>query len=191
MLPHRVYRGAAGRRKRYFTLQLPIAVDSETATFVYVDPGKETLSELYSWGMAHERLWGALRDQGIQVRVVAIARDQQAIERAEARLRIWLAAAPRKHIEGLTVKEEIELIKEALMHGDDAVFEKYGGFNEALRYCVKLQQLPEAKWGPKISINGYSMWRSWRLAGGGWEPVEAYAEAHGNSLGSRGRFGGL
>ena len=58
--------------------------------------------------------------------MVAIARDQQAIERAETRLRIWLAAAPRKHIDGLTVKEEIELIKEALMHGEDAVFEKYG-----------------------------------------------------------------
>ena len=102
MLPHRVYRGAAGRRKRYFALKLPIAVDSETATFAYVDPGKETLmTNCYSWGMAtHERLWGALQDQRIQVRVVAIARDHaEPSIRAETRLlRIWAWRLPRGSI---------------------------------------------------------------------------------------------
>ncbi len=36
MLPRRIYRGAVGKQRRYFALKLPIAVDSETATFGFV-----------------------------------------------------------------------------------------------------------------------------------------------------------
>ena len=50
-----------GRQTRYFALKLPIAVAAKTATFAYVDPGKDTDTELRSWGAAHEWLWRALR----------------------------------------------------------------------------------------------------------------------------------
>ena len=54
LLPHRVYQGAVGKQTRYFALKLPIAVDVKIATFAYVDPGKDTDTELRSWGAAHE-----------------------------------------------------------------------------------------------------------------------------------------
>ena len=61
LIPRRIYYGAVGARKRYFALKLPIAVDAETVTFAYVDPGHSTASELHSWGAAHGALWDALR----------------------------------------------------------------------------------------------------------------------------------
>ena len=42
-----------GKQTRYFALKLPIAVDVKIATFAYVDPGKDTDTELRSWGAAH------------------------------------------------------------------------------------------------------------------------------------------
>ena len=64
-----------GRRnhKRYFALKMPLAVEPEIITFVYVDPGHQTDTELYSWGAAHGPLWDALREKGRQVRVIGIA----------------------------------------------------------------------------------------------------------------------
>ena len=41
------------KQNRYFALKLPIAVDAKTAIFDYLDPGKETDTELRSWGAAH------------------------------------------------------------------------------------------------------------------------------------------
>ena len=83
LLPHRVYQGAVGKQTRYFALKLPIAVAAKTATFVYVDPGKDTDTELRSWGAAHEWLWRALRGKGIQVRAVVIGADHTATRRSK------------------------------------------------------------------------------------------------------------
>ena len=77
-LPRRLYHGAKGNQTRYFALKLPIAVDTKTATFAYVDPGRYTDTELRSWGTAHEWLWRALRLQGIEVQVVVIGADYTA-----------------------------------------------------------------------------------------------------------------
>ena len=41
LIPRRIYYGAVGTRKRYFALKLPLAVDAETVTFAYVDPGHQ------------------------------------------------------------------------------------------------------------------------------------------------------
>ena len=73
LIPRRIYYGAVGAQKRYFALKLPVAVDPETVTFVYVDPGHRTDTELRSWGAAHGPLWDALRKKGRQVRVIGIA----------------------------------------------------------------------------------------------------------------------
>ena len=50
--PYRMY-GPEGKPQipRYFAFKLPIAVDEHMATFVYVDPGQTTDSELRAWGM--------------------------------------------------------------------------------------------------------------------------------------------
>ena len=55
-LPHRIYSGAAGNVTRYFPLKLPVA-GGPVCTFVYVDPGNDTATELRHWGQAHEHVW--------------------------------------------------------------------------------------------------------------------------------------
>ena len=88
-LPKRVYQGAVGKQLRYFALKLPIAANANSATFAYVDPGKDTDAELRSWGDSHEWLWRALRLKGIEVQVVVIGADHKATIRAEAALKTW------------------------------------------------------------------------------------------------------
>ena len=64
LIPRRLYHGTVGNRQRYLALKMPVAGDTESVTFVYVDPGRETDSELRSWGVAHGPLWVALRKKG-------------------------------------------------------------------------------------------------------------------------------
>ena len=61
--------------------QLPIALDSGRAVFVYVDPGHDTSTALRSWGAAHRGLWHALQGQGRSVEVVAVARTSRELEK--------------------------------------------------------------------------------------------------------------
>ena len=92
-LPHRVYLGAVGSQTRYFALKLPIAADTKTATFAYVDPGKDTDTELRSWGDSYEWLCRALRLKGIELRAIVIGADYKATIRAEAALKTWSSRA--------------------------------------------------------------------------------------------------
>ncbi|MDE2927096.1 MAG: hypothetical protein OXT71_11920 [Acidobacteriota bacterium] len=71
LFPCRHYAGHAQGRSRHFPRKLPLAVEEDRATFVYVDPGRDTDSELPSWGAAHARLWAALRARKRPVHVVA------------------------------------------------------------------------------------------------------------------------
>ena len=169
LIPRRLYHGAVGTRKRYFALKLPLAVDAETVTFVYVDPGHSTASELHSWGAAHGALWDALRKKGRQVRVVSIGAQNKTVERAERVLRAWAAADPGEPSEALTVKQEIKLIDEAMTHDDKDVLGRYGGFGGAMKRSAALQSLPEAKVTEGVSIDDYSTWIAERFAGPGEE----------------------
>ena len=81
-LPYRKYGKADKAQPRYFALKLPIAVDAPTATFVYVDPGQTTDSELRAWGAAHAPLWAALRARTFAVPVVAVGVGAEAADRA-------------------------------------------------------------------------------------------------------------
>ena len=68
-----LYRG--GRYlTRYFPLKLPIAA-GRIVTFVYVDPGNDTITEMRYWGQTHEYLWAGLRHRGITI-YVAVCRRQ-------------------------------------------------------------------------------------------------------------------
>ena len=118
LIPRRIYYGVAGNQKRYFALKLPLAVDPETVTFAYVNPGHQTDAELHSWGAAHGPLWDALRKKGRQVRVIGIAVENATVDRTARVLEAWAAAEPGTPDEGLTVKQEIKAIDEAMV-GDD------------------------------------------------------------------------
>ena len=84
-LPHRIYGGAAGCVARYFHLKLPFA-GGPTCTFVYVDPGNDTATEMRYWGQTHEHLWARLRHRGITIHVAAIGVKPDANKRAR---RCW------------------------------------------------------------------------------------------------------
>ena len=164
LIPRRIYYGVAGNQKRYFALKLPLAVDPETVTFAYVNPGHQTDTELHSWGAAHGPLWDALRKKGRQVRVIGIAVENATVDRTARVLEAWAAADPGTPDEGLTVKQEIRAIDEAMTRKDREFLAQYGGFAKAARRSVELQRRPEAKVTEGVSIDDYSTWRAVRFA---------------------------
>ena len=164
LIPRRIYYGMAGNQKRYFALKLPLAVDPEIVTFVYIDPGHQTDTELYSWGAAHGPLWEALRKKGRQVRVIGIAVENAILDRTDRVLETWAAADPGTPDEGLTAKQEIKAIDEAMTRKDREFLARYGGFSKAARRSVELQRRPEAKLTEGVSIDDFSTWRAVRFA---------------------------
>ena len=156
-----------GAQKRYFALKLPLAGDAGTVTFAYVDPGHRTDRELHSWGAAHGRLWDALRKKGRQVRVIGIGAENETVDRTARVLRAWAAADPGTPAEGLTVKQEIKAIDDAMTHDDEEFLAQYGGFGGAMKRSAALQSLPEAKLTVGVSIDDYSTWRATRFAAAG------------------------
>ena len=164
LIPLRIYYGVAGNQKRYFALKLPLAVDPETVTFAYVDPGHSTATELYSWGAAHGPLWDALRKKGRQVRVIGIGVENANLDRTARVLEAWAAAEPGTPDEGLTVKQEIKVIHYAMKGKDKNFLGRYGGFGKALQRLAALERLPEAKVTEGGSIDDYSTWRAVRFA---------------------------
>ena len=170
-IPHRIYHGAVGKQTRYFALKLPIACDAKSATFVYIDPGNNTDTELRSWGAAHEWLWRALRGKGIKVQVVAIGLDFDDTIRSEAALKRWSKGAGKQVdqiAEGQTqddpkVKAEMQLIENAILKVDTIFMAKYGGVQAASMRLLALRKLPKSKVEPEASIDSYEIWVSSRL----------------------------
>ena len=164
LIPRRIYYGAVRAQKRYFALKLPVAGGNKTVTFAYVDPGHATAVELHSWGAAHGPLWDAIRAKGRRVEVIAIGAELDAVLRADRVLQLWAAAEPGKVIEGLTVKQEIRAISDAIDKRDMEFLAQYGGMGEAGKRYMALQQLPEANLAEGVSIDGYSTFRATRFA---------------------------
>ena len=164
LIPRRIYYGVVGNQKRYFALKLPLAVDPEIVTFAYVDPGHQTDRELYSWGAAHGPLWDALRKKGRQVRVIGIAVENATLDRTARVIERWVAADPGTSHEGLTPKQEIKAIDDAMTHSDENFLAQYGGFGGAMKRSAALQSLPQAKVTEGVSIDDYSTYRATRFA---------------------------
>ena len=170
-IPRRIYHGAVGKQTRYFALKLPIACDAKSATFVYIDPGNTTDTELCSWGAAHEWLWRALRGKGIKVQVVAIGLDFDDTIRSEPALKRWSKGAGKQVeqiVEGQTqddpdVKAEMQLIENAILKVDTIFMAKYGGVQAASMRLLALRKLPKSKVEPEASIDSYEIWVSSRL----------------------------
>ena len=168
LLPRRIYYGFAGNQKRYFALKLPLAVDPEIVTFAYVDPGHQTDSELHSWGAAHGLLWDALRKKGRQVRVIGIGVENATVDRTARVLQAWATAEPGTPDEGLTAKQEIKAIQDAMIQNNTEFFIPYGGQGPAMKRAAALINMPPepgangATGG--VSIDDYSTWRAVRFA---------------------------
>ena len=164
LIPRRIYYGAVRAQKRYFALKLPVAGGDKTVTFAYVDPGRESTGELNSWGAAHGPLWDAIRAKGRRVEVIAIGAELDAVLRSDRVLQLWATAEPGKVAAGLTVKQEISAINNAIDNRDMEFLAQYGGMGEAGKRYMALRKLPEAELAEGVSIDDYSTYRATRFA---------------------------
>ena len=79
-------------------------------------------------------------------------------------LQLWAAAEPGKVIEGLTIKQEISAIREALHSDDEEFMSQYGGLQGAADRYMELLKLPEAEVVKGVSIDDYSTFRATRFS---------------------------
>ena len=155
MLPRRIYAGRARGRVQYFPLRMPVAMGPEAALFVYIDPGMGTRTELDSWREAHRVLWQTLRELGWRVEVVAVAWEQELLDRAERVMRSWVG--------GELTEAAIELLhlQWAISSADRETVERYGGLNAALKKINQLKQAAPEPQGLGM-IDDFRLWGSRR-----------------------------
>ena len=82
--------------------------------------------------------------------VIAIGAELDTVLRADRVLQLWAAAEPGKVIEGLTIKQEIRAISDAIDNRDMEFLAQYGGMGEATEngtwlYFPTEPRLPEAE----------------------------------------------
>ena len=174
VLPYRKYGDGAKGQPRYFALKLPIAVDDHAATFVYVDAGQTTDSELRSWGAAHAPLWAALRARTFAVHVVAVGMGAAAADRAAPVLKRWTRDGDgqgAKEPAGATqadpeIRQEIARLREAISGGNRALLRAAGGFDKAADRLKALRRLPAGtptKTMARGAIDRFTIWSTVRL----------------------------
>ena len=173
--PYRMY-GPEGKPQipRYFAFKLPIAVDEHMATFVYVDPGQTTDSELRAWGVAHAPLWAALRARTFAVHIVAVGTGVEAAERAAPVLKRWTqdgdgqgAADPAGPTKAdPDIRQEIARLEHAITAGNRELLRAAGGWEKAADRLEWLQQLPEGTpttATARGAIDRFTLWPTVRL----------------------------
>ena len=164
-LPHRIYGGAAGCVARYFHLKLPFA-GGPTCTFVYVDPGNETATEMRYWGQTHEHLWARLRHRGITIHVTAIGVTPDADKRARAVLDGWvrdrdgIRAGDYREAE---LREELDALSRGIDTFDSQIFARYGGQPNTVRRWQELKDMLAKPLPYNIRIDTFEIWRSRRI----------------------------
>ena len=173
--PYRLY-GPDGKPQtpRYFAFKLPIAVDDQAATFVYVDAGQTTDSELRAWGRAHAPLWAALRARTFAVHVVAVGTGADAADRAAPLLKYWTQDGDGTGVDNPTgqtqadpdIRQEIARLKEAIPTGNRTLLAPFGGFRPAVDRLKALRQLPDGR--PtrptaRGAIDRFKFWSTVRL----------------------------
>ena len=173
-LPYRKDGATDKARPRYFALKLPIAVDEQAATFVYVDPGQRTDSELRAWGRAHVPLWAALRARTFAVQVVAVGMGAEAAQRAVPVLKYWTqdgdGTAPPEPA-GQTkadpeIRQELARIEGAFTTGDPYTISALGGLDKATGRLIEIRAMPEGtptRTTARGAIDRYATWNTTRL----------------------------
>ena len=175
--PYRLY-GPDGtpQTPRYFAFKLPVAVDDQAATFVYVDAGQTTDSELRAWGMAHAPLWAALRARTFAVQVVGVGVGADAADRAAPLLKYWTQDGDGQGVADPTgqtqadpeIRQEIVRLREATLAGNRSLLGGWGGYKKAVERLMALRQLPEGtptRTKARGAIDRFQIWSTSRLTG--------------------------
>ena len=164
VLPRRLYQGAVGVQYRYFPHKLPLALDAERATFVFVQSEDETESAVRTWGSQHVALWLALAGAGRAVEVVVVGRDPVRLAAAERVLDRWAppppAAVTMAHEDAAA---EMAAIRTAIATSDWAALQVYGGLNPALQRMRVLNAACAGSRRSRAAIMRGWTWRSTRV----------------------------
>ena len=164
VLPRRLYQGALGGQYRYFPHKLPLALDGERATFVFVQAEDETESAVRTWGSQHAALWTALVAAGRAVEVVVVGRDPVRLAAAGRVLDRWALTPPA----AVTMAQEeaaaeMAAIRKAIAASDWAALEAYGGLNPALQRMRVLNAACAGSRRSRAAITSGRTWRSMRV----------------------------
>ena len=155
LFPKRIYHGRANGRVRYFHIKMQVAVEQDRAVFTYIDPGMGTHTELHSWGTAHRRLWGKLRQSGCRVEVVAVAWEQHVLDRAGRVLTSWRGR-------GITeAEQEAVMLRQAIADTDWDTIERHGGFDAVVERVLQVEEQSASTNGPGM-IDDFHLWGSSR-----------------------------
>ena len=164
-LPQRIFGGAAGNVVHYFHLKLPIAA-GPVCTFVYVDPGNDTATELRHWGQTHEQVWAIMRKRGFKIHVAAVAVNPNADDRARNVLNGW--AQDQKGIRGgswreADLREELAAVSSVVDYPTPETIAPYGSLKAASLRQAELKDLLANPMPYRIRIDTFEIWRSWRI----------------------------
>ena len=167
-MPSRTYRNPVNGHKtvRFFApWKLPVAGSPGRATFVYADPGRDTVSELSSWATAHTRLWSALRAATVHVDIEILARTAEGARRAGR----WLAARTGG-VEHLNPREEArwQHLDTALRTKDPELLHQEGGFMAVVRAHGALMQKRNSV--SALPVDTFTARVARRVAGDGYAP---------------------
>ena len=165
VLPHRLYQGAVGVQYRYFPHKLPVALDGERATFLFVQTDEdETVSAVRTWGSQHAALWTALLAAGRAVEVVVVGRDPVRLAAAERVLDQWAATPPDSvRMSQQEAAAELAAIKKAIATSDRAALDAYGGLNPAVRRACGLDAACAGGRKSRAAVTTGRTWRSTRV----------------------------
>ena len=168
-LPQRVYRGSRTDRSthRYFPLKLPIAGNGTTTTFVCTDTADRIpprTAGICSWALAHAALWEALRNRGGAVHVVAVARTDDRAAANAAILETWCGPPAPAVAHSAADQRLLDDVELANSTGDFSLLDKHGGWLEAGRRALRIEQRIKDARGPAKCIDAYSTHVAERLA---------------------------
>ena len=96
--------------------------------------------------------------------MIGIAVKNAILDRTDRVLKKWAAVPSGTSHEGLTPKQEINAITEAMKQDDEEFLAPYGGFDGAMERLGVLYPMPEAKVTEGVSIDDYGTWRATRFA---------------------------
>lgn len=168
VLPVRTYRSHRDGTTtlRFFApLKLPLSGSPGRATFVYADPGRDTVSELATWAADHVHLWAALRGVGLHVDVAVVARSFTAAERAKR----WLAARTgRRGALSADDERRWHRLDRALRTKDPELIAAEGGFMAVVRAHGALMRKRQP--GNSLPLDAFDTRVARRVAGDGYVP---------------------
>ena len=162
VLPRRLYQGAVGSQTRYFAHKLPLALDADRATFVFVQAEDVTDSGVRTWGEEHAALWAALGAAGRAVTAVVVGRDPVRLAAAGRVVDGWTGERVEREADP-RLSAELATIRRAVATLDEPALAAYGGLNGAVARCATLETAAAQARVRRPQLAAARTWRSRRV----------------------------